>query len=225
MRRVRRNSDAEIRKLERRASESGDLQDALRLYWVRRRAEGPREYMDFPSYRIELPRLGPVLLAPQGDSIRVLSPPGPGHDPEPVTVNRVEYRVSGSYHFFPELGWVPLRPDQLQRFLESPLGLGPRKDPSFDPTSRWLNTFALYRVGQMGAYATDAAYKKFMKAMDKAIKDWIDDHPEEMALGHAISANNAIWRAQEEYENLHEQIADLEQLIGESVLDELRYRR
>jgi hypothetical protein len=223
-RRYRRNSDVRLRELERRAIQTGDHNDALALYHEQRRTKGPREHMDLPFYEIVLPKMGPVLLGPQSNSIRIMSP-GPGHDPVPVVVNRVEYKVSGAYFYYLELGWVPVRPEHVENVLRGPFGQKREGPPSYDPTHRWQNSMDLERPDwrRRDQSASQSAFTRFMKALDPAVKAWIDDHPNEMALGYRVYANNQIWRLQDEYDELAKKMAELNTAVAQEVLTELRH--
>lgn len=229
---VRRNADTHMRELERRAIETGDLNDAVRLYWEKIRVEGEREQQDFPSYRIELPKIGPILLTPRGDTISIRTPrhSDRGHNvEEPVTVNRVDYSVNGAYRFIPPYGWIPYdrslvqkeeayareheRPERLERFT--------------DPGYRYQNLIHMSRmhwrtVNEMEPSA--AAFKKFRIAMDRALNAWVQDHPREMSLGSAISANNRMVELHRDAAKLRDKLMELEAELGQAMLEELKNR-
>ena len=222
---VRRNMDADLQRLRRAVLSSGSLEDAMRYYWARRRVEGPREHQDYEAFRLDLPGrvVGAVEIMPQGNAIRVLSP-GPGHDPEPVLVNRVNHRVSGSYHYYPALGWVPVRESQAEAVLRGPFGR--QRDPeelaSYDPTHPWMNAMDLSRVGMGGARATQSAFTRFMSALHPTLMEWIDAHPAEMARGARTSANNVIWSAQAAADKARAKLDEAEREIGAAMLAELQ---
>lgn len=222
-RRVRRNSDAKTRELE-RAVGAGDAAAAVRLYWHQVRTHGPREHQDSRAYRIELPKIGPVMIRPQGGAISVSSP-GPGHDPEPVIVNRVYYRVYGVYFYYPKLGWIPVRPEQIEQVLRGAFGRvrDPGETVSYDPTHRWVNSMDLKRI-DTGAGVTQSAFARFMKAFDPAVKRWIKKHPKEIAIGSAIAANNDIWHLQSDVSKLRQKMNEAEAKVGEAIMSELAAR-
>ncbi len=212
---VRRNSDKKLRELEREVKESGDLDAAIKLYWEQRRRFGPRKHQSLPSYDVEIPKHGWVEFTPRGDTVGVGSP-GPGHDPDPVIVNRVPYAVHGVYFDYPKLGWTPVRPESLDHVLR-------QKD--YDPTQRYMTSFSLDRIDRMPREkASHAAYAKFMKALNPIFQKWVKskDGKDALRRGRETSANNRIWNAQGAFEKLSAEIAEVQRVIAESIVYSLQ---
>jgi hypothetical protein len=221
---VRRNSDERVRQLE-RAAAGGDMDAALRLYWELIRSRGERDTEEFPSYEISLPKLGLVGLQPRGPTLRVFSP-AEGGVQEAVTVNRVDYHVSGYYSDTPGYGWIPFDRDEVEKRVAEARSYGrePREDWG-DPAYRWHNTVSLSRV-QWTDYrkrdASEAAFAKFMKILDRAVQAWITDHPGEMRLAARIRANNDMVRVHRESAALREKLAKADALLAQLMVEELR---
>jgi hypothetical protein len=217
----RRNVDERVRKLERRLAETGDPHDAIALYRAQRQVDGPRDHMDHPHFQIEVGSFGPVELIPQGRYVRVMSA-GPGHDPVPVVVNRVPYRVSGSFFHYPDLGWIPVRDSEIDSVRRGAFGQK-RDRVEYDPTHRWMNSFDLTRINYQHHRQRDAsqsAYAKFMRAMDDTFQAWVQDHPGEMRYGALVTANNKIWRLQSDYDKLAQKMAELDAQVAEAIMQE-----
>lgn len=209
--------DDRLREAERRARRTMLPEDAIRLYLEQNHVLGPREHASTPFHRLEIPRIGPVLLGPQAEAVRIMSP-GPGHDPETVRVNRVDFRVDGSYFFYPDHGWIPVRSDRLGEFERTAAGAHP-----FDPTRVWMNSISLRRVGlTRSSEASDSAFRRFMTVFNPLLQAWIQEHPAEMREGEFIAANNEIWRTQDEALELRAKLAELDDKIAQAILTQLR---
>ena len=132
-------------------------------------------------------------------------------------MNRVRYRVFGGFAFDRELGWIPFSLRDIDRARREGLPLGRFSDPTYG----YRSNMTMWRMGAMIQTPSNAAWRKFMTALDAAVQAWIGDHPEAMAEGNRIAAVEGIARLQGEAAGLRAQLDTIERQIGSLVIQEL----
>lgn len=246
--------DEELRRLRKQAA-AGDPNAAVRYFYALQRQQVREERREsIPPVVMELnkPRLhGAVELHPINlYQIAMNCPSEPndsgGYSVQPLLINNVIYHLQTRYHWYPELGWVPVDPDvvnharaHLDRYLEDYEKRGhsePNRDLNwyiprvtmendeecFLCSKPGMGTSLRVRRQYTGDRASQSALTRLHAALREACERMAHEHRPLMERAHLSHINYEMIRLDKKIQEQRAGLMQLESQLGDLVIEEIR---